>query len=139
MITKARIGQHRFARGVLDNCGWSCLFCGFTLGTEVTGHLLRASHIKPWRDSAWKERTDPRNGIAACPTHDAAFDAGLIGLGLDQRIVVSGRLRRAAATNHAVWTAFSPPVLRERLSESALAAPLGMDYTHWHRTVVFTD
>ncbi|WP_407664684.1 HNH endonuclease [Micromonospora tarensis] len=33
--------------------------------------MLVASHIKPWRVSTHAERLDPRNGLAACPTHDA--------------------------------------------------------------------
>ena len=40
--------------------------------------MLVASHIKPWKDSSPRERLDHRNGLAACPTHDAAFDAGLL-------------------------------------------------------------
>ena len=40
--------------------------------------LLIASHIKPWRDSTPAERLDARNGIAACPIHDAASDTGLL-------------------------------------------------------------
>jgi putative restriction endonuclease len=36
--------------------------------------MLIASHIKPWRISTSTERLDVRNGLAACPTHDIAFD-----------------------------------------------------------------
>ncbi len=39
---------------------------------------LLAGHIKPWRDSGRAERLDPRNGLAACPAHDVAFDTGMI-------------------------------------------------------------
>ena len=40
--------------------------------------MLLAGHIKPWKDSSSRERLDPRNGLAACPAHDAAFDKGMI-------------------------------------------------------------
>jgi hypothetical protein len=39
--------------------------------------MLVAGHIKPWKDSTSAERMDLRNSLAACPSHDVAFDAGL--------------------------------------------------------------
>jgi len=76
---KIRLAQHRFARDVLQNCGWACVFCGFAPHTlpERSG-LLRASHIKPWAISNQRERVDLRNGLAACPMHDVAFDKGYL-------------------------------------------------------------
>ncbi len=88
---QVRLGQHRFARDVLANYDHRCGFCGFG-PRDLQGHrLLIASHIKPWAESSDRERLDRRNGIAACPIHDAAFDAGLL--------AVNGglRIRRAAA------------------------------------------
>lgn len=76
---KVRLLQHRFARGVLENCGYGCVFCGFSPKSLPTRNgLLRASHIKPWAAAEPKERIDIRNGLAACPTHDAAFDKGFL-------------------------------------------------------------
>jgi putative restriction endonuclease len=40
--------------------------------------MLVAGHIKPWKDSEPSERLDPRNGLAACPSHEVAFDTGLL-------------------------------------------------------------
>ena len=40
--------------------------------------MLLAGHIKPWRDSTHRERLDLSNGLAACPSHDVAFDTGLL-------------------------------------------------------------
>jgi putative restriction endonuclease len=45
-------------------------------GGFVSAQVLVAGHIKPWKPS---ERLDPRNGLAACPSHDVAFDTGLLG------------------------------------------------------------
>jgi predicted restriction endonuclease len=48
----------------------------------VTGcgivEVLRASHIKPWRDSTNRERLDPENGLLLAAHVDALFDKGLI-------------------------------------------------------------
>jgi putative restriction endonuclease len=51
--------------------------------------MLLAGHIKPWRDRTPTERLDPRNGLAACPAHDVAFDTGML--------TVNGGLRIHAA------------------------------------------
>ena len=40
--------------------------------------LLRASHIKPWRESSNAERLDLENVLLLAVNYDAAFDAGLI-------------------------------------------------------------
>ncbi|WP_245431366.1 HNH endonuclease signature motif containing protein, partial [Rhodoplanes roseus] len=39
-------------------------------GCEVED-VLRASHIKPWRDASDQERLDPRNGLLLSATLDA--------------------------------------------------------------------
>lgn len=48
----------------------------------VTGvreqRVLRASHIKPWNESATDEKVDRNNGLLLIPDLDALFDKGLI-------------------------------------------------------------
>jgi putative restriction endonuclease len=84
---KIRLSQHRFALDVLDNCGRSCVFCGFEpRSLPLRSGLLRASHIKPWAVADHHERIDVRNGLAACPMHDAAFDQGYLAVNGDSRI-----------------------------------------------------
>lgn len=71
-IVKSRIGQGLFRERVVKLWG-SCSVTG--LGNLS---LLRASHIKPWRDSSNQERLDPMNGLLLQPTLDHLFDLGLI-------------------------------------------------------------
>ena len=71
-IVKSRIGQGIFRDGVIELWG-SCAVTGLN-----NLSLLRASHIKPWRDSTNRERLDPMNGLLLQPTLDHLFDAGLI-------------------------------------------------------------
>ena len=78
LLAAARVGQHVFARYVLRNCGSRCVFCGFSPAAFGARRMLLAGHIKPWKDSTPGERLDPRNGLAACPAHDVAFDTGLL-------------------------------------------------------------
>jgi predicted restriction endonuclease len=48
----------------------------------VTGvsdpRVLRASHIKPWKDSSNEEKLDRNNGLLLIPDLDVLFDEGLI-------------------------------------------------------------
>jgi putative restriction endonuclease len=54
--------------------------------------LLKASHIKPWRDSSNQERLDPENGLLLHPALDHLFDSGLITFDDTGKIVISEKL-----------------------------------------------
>ena len=69
----ARIGQGGFRRDVLDLWDGRCAVTGCD-----RSELLRASHIKPWRDADDRERHDPQNGLPLVATLDALFDRGLL-------------------------------------------------------------
>jgi len=85
-LIQTRLGQGLFRMRVMRQ--WQ--FC------PVTGckHslLLRASHIKPWRDSTNRERLDGFNGLLLAPNVDAAFDRGLLSFDERGRILFSPRL-----------------------------------------------
>ncbi|WP_342655939.1 HNH endonuclease [Shewanella algae] len=85
-IVKSRIGQGLFRDGVVELWG-SCSVTG------LSNHsLLRASHIKPWRDSSNQERIDPMNGLLLQPTLDHLFDLGLITFSETGKIIVSKKI-----------------------------------------------
>lgn len=81
---KARVGQKEFREALLDYWGGRCSCTGVSVES-----LLRASHIKPWRDSNHEERMDPFNGLLLCVNYDAAFDAGLISFHEDGGVLLS--------------------------------------------------
>src|SRR5262249_47265722 len=83
----ARIGQGRFRTEVFQL--WQNR-CGVT-GSE-TQHAIRASHIKPWRESTNDERLDPRNGLPLVASLDALFDAGLISFESSGKLIVSSEM-----------------------------------------------
>jgi predicted restriction endonuclease len=72
-LVEARLHQGRFRRQVLDKWQRRCVVSGCTLED-----ILRASHIKPWRDSNTDERLDPANGLLLTANLDALFDRYLI-------------------------------------------------------------
>jgi hypothetical protein len=82
-LIAARIGQGDFRKALIDE--WHA--CSVT---GCSNHsLLRASHIKPWRDSTNEERLDPKNGLLLTPNLDAAFDRYLITFSENGMILIS--------------------------------------------------
>ncbi len=100
---KIRLSQQRFALVVLENCGRACVFCGFEpRSLPMRSGLLRASHIKPWAVADHRERMDVRNGLAACPMHDAAFDQGYLAVNGDYRIYEARLLKESIVQDRGV-------------------------------------
>ncbi|WP_415404061.1 HNH endonuclease [Tateyamaria sp. SN3-11] len=83
-LQAARIGQGEFRDALLISWQNAC---------PVTGvdhiALLRASHIKPWRDASNAERLNPFNGLLLCAHIDALFDRNLIAFDDDGLIRIS--------------------------------------------------
>lgn len=134
LVGTARIGQKQFARSVLSNCGFACVFCG--LGFKSSGlpsaRMLIASHIKPWRYSQGTERVDERNGLAACPTHDAAFDAFLVTVSWDFAIIRSPKLQAAIMSDEVVARNFGPEGMYSRIAGGNKFEAPGSSYVDWH-------
>lgn len=76
------IRNDKFRKAVLQVYKNKCAICGLQLG------LVEASHIVPVKEGGTDEIT---NGIALCPNHHKAFDAGLILLTTDYHIILNDR------------------------------------------------
>ncbi|KAF5037046.1 HNH endonuclease [Methanoculleus sp. UBA430] len=85
-IILSRIGQGAFRSGLVNYWG-TCAVTGCSLT-----RLLRASHIKPWRDSDNAERLDIYNGLLLIPNLDSAFDLGYISFDNEGKIIISDKL-----------------------------------------------
>lgn len=92
-LVLSRRGQGQFREDLIAHWG-KC---------AVTGcrnlRLLRASHIKPWKESSNLERLDPFNGLLLAPQLDAALDCGLLTFDDDGKILLSSRLSPADGTS----------------------------------------
>lgn len=86
-LIDARVGQGKFRQDVLNQWRRRCAVTGCSVEEAV-----RASHIKPWRDSSNMERLDPNNGLPLVATLDALFDACLISFGPSGKILISDRI-----------------------------------------------
>jgi len=91
-LVDCRVGQGRFRDDLLKYWAGRCAITGLSL----IG-ILRASHIKPWRDSNNVERLDAFNGLLLSPTYDAAFDKGLISFAANGSIIFSKYLAHSDA------------------------------------------
>ncbi len=84
-LIKSRIGQGIFREKLVKLWG----SCSLT-GTKNIS-LLKASHIKSWRDSTNSERLDPYNGLLLTPNFDLLFDQGFIAFRENGQIIISSR------------------------------------------------
>lgn len=137
LLAAARVGQHVFAANVLHNCGGRCVFCGLSPGSFGGKRMLLAGHIKPWKDSTPAERLDPRNGLAACPAHDVAFDTGLLTVNGGLRIHVARSLAEAVRSDSLARQYFGQPPLLRALLLPPDAQPPARKYLDWHREKIF--
>ncbi|MBX3464657.1 MAG: HNH endonuclease [Planctomycetes bacterium] len=134
---RVRLGQHRFAVAVLERFDRHCGFCGFApRGFDSCGMLV-ASHVKPWaKCTDDRERLDPRNGIAACPTHDRAFDSGLLTVNGGYRIHRAPRLE-ARLADRVTESFFGAGTLAGSLLLGERGEGPARRYLEYHRTHVF--
>lgn len=136
---KVRLLQNYFARDVLYNCGYTCVFCGFAPHSFGNGSgLLRASHIKPWAVSNGRERLDLRNGLAACPMHDAAFDRGYLSVG-DTYAILKARILQESIEKDGCVRPYFDDLLNEALILPTDAKKPAITYLEYHRLSIFRD
>lgn len=96
-LVDARVGQGAFRSAVLQLWNHRCSVTG-----SSTLDAIRASHVKPWKDSNNSERLDPHNGLPLVASLDALFDAGLISFETSGRMIVSSSLSQRERKIHGV-------------------------------------
>jgi hypothetical protein len=118
-----RVGQDVFRAGLTKYWHGRCAVTGLAVP-----ELLRASHIKPWAACETDgERLDLCNGLLLAAHLDAAFDAGLMTIEDNGRVVVSERLNAVARA----LLGLERPVEVMRLTDGHRR------YLAWHREKVF--
>lgn len=138
VVGRVRLAQHRFAADVVANWRRACVFCGFDpRALPDRSGLLHASHIKPWARSAARERVDVRNGLAACPIHDAAFDRGYLTIQDDYRIARSPLLEESVRAGDPRVGLYFRDALRDRIEIPDGTLPPHPAYLAYHRRDVF--
>ena len=106
-LVMARRGQGVFRRNV-EQIETSCR----VTGVRDLQHL-RASHIKPWRDSSDFEKLDGNNGFLLSPHVDRLFDRGYISFENNGDLVVSDQLDREVLNKWNITGEFNAGVMRD--------------------------
>jgi len=99
--------------------------------------MLLAGHIKPWKDSTPAGRLDPRDGLAACPAHDVAFDTGMLTVSGGLRIHLARPLADAIQAGPLARQYYGRPPLREGILLPETAQAPAPKYLDWQRQEVF--
>ena len=129
---KVRVNQRFFRDAVLSAYDNKCCITGLD-----QPKLLIASHIKPWKDSnPATERTNPRNGLCLSALYDKAFDAGLMTIDPDYRIVLSGSIRDALP--HVVVQEIFLRFEGKRITTPQRFLPL-TEALDWHNQKIFRE
>ena len=119
-LINARIGQGNFRKELISMWGKCCA------SGCIYIDILRASHIKPWRDSTNEERLDKFNGLLLSPNFDALFDKGLISFKDDGKILISKALSNDVRNTLGI------------LKDTKVALqPSHEKYMKWHREKIF--
>lgn len=118
-LINARLGQGQFRKALVKAWGAKCALT--RLDVEP---VLRASHIKPWRESDNRERLDPNNGLLLAANMDALFDRHLITFDDEGRLLVCSSVKPRSLEKIGL-----PRDARVKLSQSNRA------YMRWHRAV----
>lgn len=98
-LIKARRGQGLF-RSRIELIEKACRITGVSEKPH-----LRASHIKPWRDSTDAEKLDGNNGLLLSPHVDHLFDRGYITFDDDGRLIISSHLNAPVL---GAWSILAP-------------------------------
>lgn len=123
-LANARVGQGAFRANVLRI--WDSRCC--VTGSQIHD-AIRASHVKPWRDSTNVERLDPNNGLPLIATIDALFDAGLVTFSDDGKLIIARRIDDAERDL----------LVLANLRLTRKPNPQLAGYLSYHRETVFVD
>lgn len=109
-LIASRVGQGLFRKRALLQ-GAVCRVTGVS-----EKRFLRASHIKPWRDSSNFERLDGSNGLMLSPHIDVLFDQDLLTFSDSGGILVSAKLDQEILSR---WSITKPAIQTEFTSLQA--------------------
>jgi len=120
-LLKSRKGQGKFRKGVIELWKECCI----TGCRQIS--LLKASHIKPWRDASNSERLDPYNGLLLTPNLDTLFDGGFVTFDKEGDVVISSAVEKETLRAFGIITTFKLSFLDKKTEK----------YLKYHRKYIF--
>ncbi|AMS22885.1 type II restriction endonuclease [Pseudomonas synxantha] len=119
-IILARVGQGAFRKKLVELWGK----CSATGCSQID--ILKASHIKPWRESSNAERLDVYNGLLLNPSLDTLFDNGYVSFDDEGHILISTYLSDS-----------DRKILNCSVDLNVKLSPQHLKYLAWHREHLF--
>ena len=126
------VRNQAFRRAVILAYDRRCGLCGLRIVTADGKTAVDAAHIKPWSVS----RDDrPTNGMALCRLCHWAFDAGVLTVGTDYRMITSPELMLSGNIAAHIGTLHAREMVRP-VERAHWPDPASL---RWHRAEVFRD
>lgn len=122
-LSKLRIGQSSFRKGLLAKYNGSCVVTGIN-----QPRLLFASHIKPWSVCENSERLDVENGLLLSANMDKLFDCGLITFSNNGKLAISSFVGEENTKRLHI---------SKDISVNLQATPQMREYLDYHRDILF--
>ena len=85
-----RVRDQGFRRAIVGLYDHRCALCGIRMRTPEGHTVVEAAHIVPWSES---HDDLPANGLCLCRLCHWSFDEGLMSVGRQYEVLVSGRVR----------------------------------------------
>lgn len=129
VVIQQRIKQHFFRRAVLSSYRGRCCMSGLS-----DARLIVASHIVPWSKDK-RNRLNPSNGLCLSAIHDKSFDAGLITLSDNLKIIIAKQIVRSedSLVRQIFW-----PIEGRTIEAPERFAP-SPEFVARHRNEIFVD
>ena len=124
------IRDQGFRKAIVQLYEHRCALCGIRILTPEGHTVVEAAHIVPWSQS---HDDRPANGLCLCRLCHWSFDEGLMGVGDDYDLLVSGRVRTDRNMPSHILTLTGRPIFRP---EPERCWPAKENLAH-HRREVF--
>ncbi len=104
-----RVRDQGFRRAIVSLYDHRCALCGIRMRTPEGHTVVEAAHIVPWSES---HDDLPTNGLCLCRLCHWSFDEGLMSVGNQYEVLVSGRVRIDSNMPGHVLTLVDRPIFK---------------------------
>ena len=128
--TEDQVRTEGFRKAIMRIYDYTCVVCQLHVLTMDGASATEAAHIIPFNES---HNNDIRNGISLCRLHHWSFDAGLISVDRNYRVIVSDFMLERGPTEWLLSTLRGKSILLPDHNELYPA----QEALAWHREKIF--
>ena len=104
-----RVRDQGFRKAIVSLYDHRCALCGIRMRTPEGHTVVEAAHIVPWSES---HDDLPTNGLCLCRLCHWSFDEGLMSVGNQYEVLVSGRVRIDSNMPGHILTLMDRPIFK---------------------------